>query len=262
MNPEIISKNTTKDLMLFDLIPPYFFAHRGACAHAPENTLEAFQLALEQGAKLIEFDVKLSADRNVVIIHDQTVDRTTDGKGKVNQLNWMELKQLDAGSWFDDNFRGVKIPALDEVFEILGKKLFMNVELTNYATPFDGLVDMVALQVKKHGLEKRVIFSSFFPTNLIRASQLLPEVPRGQLVLPGKAGGWQRLWGRLIDVQAIHPYTSDVTADSVEHAHRHRRLVHVWTVNTPREMKRLCDLGVDGFFTDDPQVAREVLDRP
>jgi glycerophosphoryl diester phosphodiesterase len=262
MNPEIISINHTKDIMLFDLQPPYFFAHRGASAYAPENTIEAFLLAFEQGAKLIEFDVKVSADENVVVIHDQTVDRTTNGTGRVNLLTLLEIKQLDAGGWFEDRFSGVKVPTLDEVFEINGKKLFMNVELTNYATPFDGLVDRVALSVKKHGMEKRVIFSSFFPTNLIRAKHLLPEVPRGQLVLPGKAGWWQRLWGSLIDVQANHPYTSDVTGDSVAQAHHHRRLVHVWTVNTPAEMHRLCSLGVDGFFTDDPLIAKEVLARP
>jgi glycerophosphoryl diester phosphodiesterase len=247
--------------MLFELTPPYFFAHRGACAYAPENTLESFQLALKQGAKLIEFDVKLSADKNVVVIHDQTVDRTTDGKGKVNQLTVSEIKKLDAGFWFDDKFTGVKVPTLDEVFEILGKQLFMNVELTNYASPFDGLVDKVALLVKNHGMEKRIIISSFFPTNLIRAKRLLPEVPRGQLVLPGKAGWWQRLWGGLIDVQANHPYTLDVTDDSVAKAHHHGRLVHVWTVNNPKDMLRLCALGVDGFFTDDPLIAGEVLAR-
>jgi glycerophosphoryl diester phosphodiesterase len=245
--------------MLFEQQPPYFFAHRGASTHAPENTMEAFQLALDQGAKLIEFDVKLSADKNVVVIHDQTVDRTTNGKGKVNRLSLHEIKQLDAGSWFDDRFSGIKIPTLDEVFEILGKKLYMNVELTNYATPFDGLVDRVALSVKKYGMEKRVIFSSFYPTNLIRAKRLLPVVPRGQLVFPGKAGWWQRLWGGLIDVQANHPYTSDVAGESVAQAHRRRRLIHVWTVNKPEDMRRLCDLGVDGFFTDDPLVAKEVL---
>jgi glycerophosphoryl diester phosphodiesterase len=247
--------------MLFDQQPPYYFAHRGASAHAPENTIEAFQLALDQGAKFIEFDVKLSADKNVVVIHDQTVDRTTNGKGRVNSLSLHEIKQLDAGSWFDDRFRGAKIPTLDEVFEILGRKLFMNVELTNYATPTDALVERVALSVKKHGMEKSVIFSSFFPMNLIRTKRLLPDVPRGQLVFPGKAGWWQRLWGGLIDVQANHPYTSDVTGESVIQAHHHQRLVHVWTVNKPDDMRRLCGLGVDGFFTDDPLVAKEVLAR-
>jgi glycerophosphoryl diester phosphodiesterase len=247
--------------MLFDLKPPYFFAHRGASAYAPENTLAAFQRALEQGAHLIEFDVKLTADKQVVVIHDQTVDRTTNGTGKVNQLPLSELKKLDAGSWFDEKYHGESIPTLEEVFESIGNKLFMNVELTNYASPFDGLVDKVSVLVKKHRMENRVIFSSFFPTNLIRARQLVPAVFRGQLILPGRSGWWQRVWGSLIDVQANHPYTSDVTAESIDRAHRRGRLVHVWTVNDPEDMKRLCCLGADGFFTDDPMLALDIISK-
>jgi glycerophosphoryl diester phosphodiesterase len=248
-------------IMLFDLTPPYFFAHRGASAHAPENTLTAFQLALEQGARLIEFDVKLTADKQVIVIHDQTVERTTNGKGRVNQLTVSEIKNLDAGSWFDVKFHGERIPTLDEVFERLGNNLLMNVELTNYASPFDGLVDKVSALVKKHRMEKRVIFSSFFPTNLVRARQLLPEVLRGQLILPGKSGWWQRIWGGLIDVQANHPYTTDVTAESITRAHDRGRLIHVWTVNDPVNMQRLCDLGADGFFTDDPLLALDIISK-
>jgi len=245
--------------MLFDLKPPYFFAHRGASAHAPENTLAAFQLALDLGARLIEFDVKLTADKQVVVIHDQTVDRTTNGKGKVNQLTLSELKRLDAGYWFDEKYRDEEIPALNEVFDNFGNKLFMNVELTNYASPFDGLVDKVSRLVTKYRMENRVIYSSFFPTNLVRARQLLPNVMRGQLVLPGKAGWWQRLWGGLIDVQANHPYTSDVTAESITRAHNRGRLIHAWTVNSPADMQRLCNLGADGFFTDDPSPALDII---
>jgi glycerophosphoryl diester phosphodiesterase len=247
--------------MLFDLNPPYFFAHRGASAYAPENTLAAFKLAYEQGAQLIEFDVKLTADKQVVVIHDQSVDRTTNGKGNVNQLFLSELKKFDAGLWFDEKYRSESIPTLEEVFESIGNKLFMNVELTNYASPFDGLVDKVSVLVKKHRMENRVIFSSFFPTNLIRARQLVPAVFRGQLILPGRSGWWQRVWGSLIDVQANHPYTSDVTAESIDRAHRRGRLVHVWTVNDPEDMKRLCRLGADGFFTDDPMLALDIISK-
>jgi len=245
--------------MLFNLKPPSFFAHRGASAFAPENTLPAFQLALDLGARLIEFDVKLTADKQVVVIHDQTVDRTTNGKGKVNQLTLSEVKKLDAGLWLDEKYLGECIPTLDEVFEKFGNKFFMNVELTNYASPFDGLVDKVSVLVKKHQMEHRVIFSSFFPTNLMRARQLLPNVIRGQLVQPGKAGWWQRLWGGVIDVQANHPYTSDTTAESITRAHNKGRLIHVWTVNNPADMQRLCNLGADGFFTDDPSLALDII---
>ncbi len=243
--------------MLSQLPSPFYFAHRGASAHAPENTLAAFELALKQGAPAIEFDVKLTSDRYVIIHHDQTLDRTTDGSGPVTKQPLSALRELDAGSSFSPDFRGEKIPTLDEVFETVGKKLFINVELTNYATPFDGLVDEVAKQVRKHALEEWVMFSSFFPTNLARARQLLPSVPRGQLVLPGGSGWWQRLAGNFMSLQAEHLWKEDVTAETVTRAHQKGRRVHVWTVNAPAEMKTLRSLGVDAIFTDDPLLANE-----
>src|SRR5690242_12342962 len=104
-------------MMLESLSRPVIFAHRGACAHAPENTLASFELALAQQADAIELDAKLSADGFVVVHHDDTVDRTTDGKGRLKNLTLAELKKLDAGSSFAETFKGEKIPTLEEVFE-------------------------------------------------------------------------------------------------------------------------------------------------
>ena len=236
---------------------PIIFAHRGASAHAPENTLAAFELALKQGALAIEFDVKLTSDRQVVIIHDQKLNRTTNGSGAVTKHPQAALRELDAGSWLSADFRGEKIPTLEEVFETIGKRLLMNVELTNYATPFDGLVHEVAALVKKHGLQERVIFSSFFPTNLVLARRLLPSVPRGQLILKGSSGWWQRAAANFMMLDAEHPFITDVTASLVERAHSKGRRVHVWTVNDPADMHRLRSIGVDGIFTDDPLIGME-----
>ncbi len=241
--------------MVIPVSHPFYFAHRGASAHAPENTLAAFELALKQGAPAIEFDVKLTVDRHVVIHHDQTLDRTTDGSGSITTQPLAALRELDAGSKFSPGFRGEKIPTLEEVFESLGGKMFMNVELTNYASPFDGLVDEVVKLVKKHGMEGKVLFSSFFPTNLVRARRLLPSVPRGQLFLPGGSGWWQRLAARFMNLYAEHPWKADVSAHSVRQAHAKHRHVYTWTVNDPAEMKSLRALGVDAIFTDDPLLA-------
>ena len=137
--------------MTLDSLPqPVIFAHRGASAHAPENTLAAFELALAQQADALELDVKLSADGHVVVIHDATVDRTTNGHGRVRDLSLADLKKLDAGSFFSQAFAGENIPTLDEVFESFGKRTFINVELTNYSTPGDALVESVCMLVKKH----------------------------------------------------------------------------------------------------------------
>ena len=126
--------------MLTSLPQPLIFAHRGASAHAPENTLAAFELALAQGADGIELDVKLSADGHAVVIHDAAVDRTTGAHGMVKDLSLAELRALGAGSFFSEKFSAEKIPMLEEVFEAVGKRTFINVELTNYKTPHDQLV--------------------------------------------------------------------------------------------------------------------------
>jgi len=246
-------------MTLESLPQPIIFAHRGASAHAPENTLASFELALEQQADGIELDVKLSADEKVVVHHDPTLERTTDGAGRIQKFTLAELKKLDAGSSFSEKYRGEKIPSLDEVFEVVGKRTFINVELTNYKTPHDHLVESVCILIKKHNVQKRVLFSSFLASNLSKAGSYLPDVPRGLLTLPRLLGTWARSFGFSFGkYQALHPFVKDVTQQEVARVHRLNRRVHVWTVNEERDMRRLFSWGVDGIFTDDPQLARRV----
>ena len=245
--------------MLQSLPQPAIFAHRGASAHAPENTLAAFELALAEGADGIELDVKLSADGHVVVIHDMTVDRTTGVHGRVKDLSLADLRALGAGSFFSEKFQNEKIPTLEEVFEAVGKRTFINVELTNYNAPRDLLVEAVCTLVKKFGLQERVMFSSFFALNLSKAHRILPEVPRGLLAFNGLLGAWARSFGFAFgSYQALHPSLNDTTHQQVQRVHRLRRRVHVWTVNASDDMRRLFHWGVDGIFTDDPGLAVRV----
>jgi glycerophosphoryl diester phosphodiesterase len=195
----------------------------------------------------------------VVIIHDATVDRTTDRQGRVKDMSLAELRSLDAGGFFAEQYRGEKVPTLEEVFEALGKRMFVNVELTNYNTPGDYLVESVCTLVKKCGLQKQVLFSSFFASNLSKARGLLPEVPRGLLAFNGLLGAWARSFGFAFGrYQALHPNLKDVTPQQVQRVHRLKRRVHVWTVNTAKDMRRLFNWDVDAIFTDDPQLAVQV----
>jgi glycerophosphoryl diester phosphodiesterase len=245
--------------MLNSFPQPIIFAHRGASAQAPENTLAAFELALAQNADGIELDVKLAADGQVVVIHDATVDRTTGGHGSVKDLSLAQLRSLDAGSFFSGKYGGEKIPTLEEVFETVGKRTFINVELTNYNTPRDQLVETVCMLVKKFGLQKRVLFSSFFASNLSKARAYLPGVPRGLLAINGFLGAWARSFGFAFGrYQALHPHLKDVTPEQVQRVHRLQRRVHVWTVNAAEEMQRMFGWGVDAIITDDPQLAVRV----
>jgi len=245
--------------MLTTLPQPIIFAHRGASASAPENTIAAFELALAQGADGIELDAKLSADGTVIVIHDATVDRTTGAHGRVKDLSLAELRALNAGSFFSAKFSTEKIPMLEEVFEALGKKTFTNVELTNYNTPRDHLVESVCMLVKKFNLQKRVMFSSFYASNLSKARSYLPEVPCGLLAFPGLLGAWARSFGFAFGkYTALHPNTRDVTPQQVQRVHRLKGRIQVWTVNAGADMRRLFGWGVDAIFTDDPQLAVQV----
>jgi len=239
---------------------PLILAHRGASAHAPENTLSAFELALAQEAHGVELDAKLSADGEVVVIHDATVDRTTDGTGRVSQLTLAALRELDAGSFFSEKFSGEKIPTLAEVFEAIGDRALINVELTNYTTPRDGLVDKVCSLVKRFGVEKRILFSSFLPSNLKRTRSLLPDTPRGLLALGGWVGWWARSFGfNFGDYQALHPHVDDTTPQQIARVHRLKRRIHVYTVNAAADIRRLINWDVDGIITDNPMLAKEII---
>jgi glycerophosphoryl diester phosphodiesterase len=241
---------------------PILLAHRGDLAHAPENTLPAFQQAIQKGADGVELDAKLTADGHVVVIHDSTVDRTTDGKGRVSSLTLEAIRKLDSGKWFNEKFSGTKVPLLEEVFETIGREKLINIELKNYSTPFNGLVLKVCELIKRHNNHRQIILSSFYSSNLKIAAQALPEVSRALLAMPGPAGLWARSFGFMFgDFQALHPHISNTTREQVQRAHRLKRRVHVWTVNTPEEITRLRDWDFDGIITDDPQMAVRALGR-
>ena len=236
-----------------DLPTPTILAHRGASAYAPENTLAAFELAREQGADGIELDVKLSADGIPVVIHDETVDRTTDGTGAVADLSLAALKELDAGN-------GQQIPTLAEVFESVGQDLFINIELTNYTTSDDNLVEKVVDVEKKYRQQENVLFSSFLPKNLKRAAKLLPETPRGLLTM-NNFGGWLLrtfLFG-FGNYQALHPNWKNTNQFNVKRVRCMKRHVYTWTVNDADLMCQFVEWDVNGIITDDPALAVKVL---
>ncbi len=248
--------------MAFENLPrPTIFAHRGASAHAPENTLAAFRLAVEQKADAIELDTKLTADGHVIVIHDQTLERTTNGQGMVIQTPLAALRDLDAGAHFNSAFKGERLPTLDDVFEAVGGKIFINIEIANYASMADSLPEKVTDLVKKFGLMQSVMFSSFNPLALRRAHRQLPEIPLGLLTVQGKSGTWARGWlGKLlVPYQALHPEKGDATPALIQRTHQQGRRVNVYTVNLRADLERLFAIGVDGVFTDDPPLAQQVL---
>jgi glycerophosphoryl diester phosphodiesterase len=243
-----------------DLKRPTIFAHRGSSAHAPENTLAAFKLAVDQHADAIELDATLSADGQVVVIHDDTVDRTTDGSGRVNLMTVSELKRLDAGSKFNSAYRSEKIPTLMEVFETVGQKIFINVEIKNNLSPTDDLPERVIALVKECDLQSSVMVSSFNIIALIRARSLLPTLPLGLITIRGLAQ--LTLRSKLVRIGprcALHAHISDITPKLIQDIHQTNSRVHVFTINESDVMQRMYKAGIDGIFTPNPLLAQKVL---
>lgn len=239
---------------------PLIYAHRGASAYAPENTVPAFLLAAELGADGIEFDVKVTRDGNVIVLHDQTLERTTTGTGNFKNYGFDELRKLDAGIKFQGNFKDVRIPTLEEVFEAVGGRLGINIELTNYATPNDNLIERTAKILEQVNDHSKIMFSSFNWGNLKKARILCPDIPCGLLAMPSIAGWASRSFlSRNVPHEALHPYFSDVNEGNVGKIHRQGKKMNVWTVDDPKEMVRLRELGVDMIMTDDPLLALKTL---
>jgi glycerophosphoryl diester phosphodiesterase len=229
---------------------PLIIGHRGASAAAPENTLAAFGLALDQGADGVELDVQLSADGWPVVMHDDRVDRMTSGTGRVAELTLAELQRLEMA-------QGQTPPTLDEVLETFGAQLLYNIEVKDFGWRDRGLETAVADLIIAHHLEDYVLVSSFNPLSLRRLRRCLP--PRVPVALIRNAG-WLQYGYFVADGAADHPYFGLVDAAYMAWAKKRGYRVNVWTVDDPAEARRLAALGVHGLITNKPAFIRESLD--
>jgi glycerophosphoryl diester phosphodiesterase len=248
--------------MFHDLPRPAIIAHRGASAHAPENTMAAFALAVQAGADAIELDAQLTADDELVVFHDLTLSRSTDGAGRVPEKQLAELSKLDAGGRSGAEFRGQRIPRLEEVLAAFATKVLFNIHLKSYPHSRPGLVKHVCVLIRTQGLQGRTFLSSFNPSDLRQAARMLPEVPCCLLAARGWLGAWARSFGFSFgDYAALHAHVTDVSPQQVVRVHRLGRRLHAWTVNGRSEIARLAEWGVDGILTDDPAGALQALGR-
>lgn len=231
---------------------PLIIAHRGASADAPENTLYAFALALEQGADGFEFDVQLSADGWPVLMHDLTVDRMSNGSGLVSKLSLAELQALELP---DEQ----KIPTLDELFEAFGPQPLYNVEIKQAGIRDTGIETAVADRIQAHHLENRVLVSSFNPLSVRRCRRYLTKRTPVALI---RYRGLQNYGYLIASGEADHPHYSLVNEKYMAWAKKRGYRVNVWTVDDPDEAHRLLNLGVNGIVTNKPQFIRESLGLP
>jgi glycerophosphoryl diester phosphodiesterase len=235
------------------------FGHRGAKAYAPMNTLAAFELAVAQSADGVELDVHLSKDRALVVLHDFTVDNTSDGSGRVKDMTLAQLKALDAGGWFGEAFKNTRIPTLDEVFEAVGKKLYINVEIKVETADTEGLEAAVADCIAQFGLQGRVIVSSFDLPVLQRFRNIAPEVAVGFLYMTQLPNAKMLTTMHDLRFEALHPHHTLIDAEFMKRAAGFR--VNTWTVNDAARAVELRDLGVDLIISDNPDVILRALGR-
>jgi glycerophosphoryl diester phosphodiesterase len=229
-------------------------AHRGASAECPENTLASFRRALELEAQMIECDLQLTVDGAVVVFHDWTLERTSNGSGVVAELALDAIRRVDAGAWRAPRFAGERVPTLAETLDLVLPRAMLNLEL-KCRGPRAGaraLAEAAVAAVAERDAFSRVVFSSFDRACLEEARAASRDARIGVLWdRPPFDAAWER--ARALDAIALHPRASTVTPDVVARAHEAGLALYVWTVNPLPEVLRLVRLGVDGVMSDHPE---------
>ncbi len=249
----------------FDTPTPHLFGHRGASAHAPENTLPAFELACQAGVPYLETDCHATSDGEIVLLHDPEVNRTTDGEGPIGTLRFADVERLDAGFRFtpDDGrtfpFRGtgVRIPRLVEVIERFADAR-INLEVKS---DLPAVAEEVVRIVRRTGATERTLLAAGENGVLEYIRKLDPGTALGsslsdvvaffQAVQKGEIDGYEPR-GHALQIPPTFAGEELITPENVEAAHRVGLYVHVWTINDPAEIQTLLDRGADGIMSDDP----------
>jgi glycerophosphoryl diester phosphodiesterase len=230
-------------------------AHRGASGYAPENTIAAFDLAVDMKADYIEIDVQRSKDGELVLIHDTTVNRTTNGTGRVGELTLEQLRKLDAGSWFGSEFAGELIPTFDEILDRYRGKIGILVEL-KAPELYPGIEEQVAEALKKRNMDKpknnKIIIQSFNFESVKKVNELLPRIPIGVLTSNRADTTVEALQEFSTYADWFNPSYGIVTKEMVEQVHALGMKIGSWTVRTPEAADFLFEMGVDAIITDYP----------
>jgi glycerophosphoryl diester phosphodiesterase len=238
---------------------PFLFAHRGASFDAPENTLAAFELARQQGADGIELDAQLCGSGEVVVLHDESLGRTTGFAGLIRETPWKVVRTLDAGARKHPRYRGERVPLLEEVLRTFD--LAVNVEIKCESVDDRGLTERIVRVVREAKAEDWVLLSSFNPVCLLRAKLLAPELPRALLFEHDSA--WplrSALSASAVGASAVHPEGVLATEPRIRRFRRRGYRVAVWTVDEPEEGARLFRAGATGIITNRPGLMRSFFD--
>lgn len=266
-----------KNLSLILLLLPFMLfaqntkiiAHRGASGYCPENTLAAVQEALNIGVDLIEIDIHLSKDGEVMVLHDISLDRTTNGKGDIEDYSFEELKALDAGSWFAEKYTGEKIPSLKEVLELCKGICAVLIEVKKGKDYYRDIEKKAWEIVQELGMEDEVEFQSFYAHSLKEMEKLGINAPIHKLlvgVYPGfpiyidhqlRFGNY--FYKEEVELSGVNPNERFVTKAFLNKIKADKLVTYVWTVNEENTMRKLIKSGVDGIITNYPRELKKIL---
>lgn len=257
-------KKLSKDFMII--------GHRGAPVYAPEHTIPSYELALNMGADYIEIDLQMTRDQVLVAMHDSTVDRTTNGHGKVHSFTIKELQKLNAGSWFNKeypkyanrSFQSLRVPSLNEIFNHFGRRANYYIEI-KHSSQSEKMEKQLISLLRKHKLinngQSNVIIESFSSESLKRIHRIEPSIPLIQLLSYHKKG---KVTNK--ELSKIHQYASGIgpnylmiDAQLIKNAHKNGLVIHPFTINDRDKMLELLKLGIDGAFTDIPDEYKNIV---
>lgn len=276
---------------------PQIIAHRGASAYAPENTLSSFRLAAEMQSEWFELDCTITKDKDIIICHDDTVDRTTNGKGRIQDMTVAELRELDAGQWKGNQFAGERLPTLEEALDLakhlsvgvyveikscaddttlmqqIKESLADNCNITSATrkelldrlaqahTPNMELANLVLERIERKHMQKRVVIQSFSPIICLIAKEKAPNLRVELLGAPKQADDWENFlwWGLVAGVDGFNPEHTTLAPALLMTVHAMGKTVAVWTVDDEKAMKRYTNWGVDRIITNRPDLCRQVI---
>ena len=234
------------------------WAHRGASGYYPENTMSAFEEAVRQKADGVELDVHMTKDGYLIVCHDETLNRTTDGKGFIKQHNLYELKQLDAGSWFDKKFKGEKIPLLEEVIDLVRRSdMDLNIEIKAGSIFYPGIEEKVLMMINKYGIKEKLIISSFDHYSLVKIKSIDKDIKTG--ILYSEALYKPINYMKTTGANAIHPNYITLTKDIVEEAHSLGIDINPYTVNKEEHIRMVKAMNVNAIITNYPDLTKAIL---
>ncbi|HEY9790453.1 MAG TPA: glycerophosphodiester phosphodiesterase [Candidatus Obscuribacterales bacterium] len=236
---------------------PLIIAHRGGRRWAPENTLAAFKRSVDAHVDGIELDIHRCKTGELIVIHDETLQRTTNGAGLVKDKTLAELKSLDAGSWYKPEFKDERLPLLSEVLDLVDGKCSVNVEIKDTPIAYPGIDDALIELLSHYKYPEKIIVSSFDHAILKSFHAKAPQYKVGFLdaAIPASIGEYAQIVG----ATAWNPDYEVLRTDAVTDAHAAGLKIFTWTVNKPEEWNKLNKMGVDGIITDDPVGAIEAL---